>query len=163
MSFGPSDGTYPGPGPHVARSHSDTQVPRVRSAAERNRVRHLSCSRYGIFLLLWRYAIVMPAKLIARPVLPGGPSRALLRKVQRSVDQHGGALVSTRAELLRDNGTAHPHSTQWNDEVARFINSQIAEVLNRRERATVGRHFEAIQDHVARRVGEIAARQWVYQ
>jgi hypothetical protein len=116
-----------------------------------------------MFLSFLRHAIGIPAKLVAGPALAGGPSRVLLKKVEWIVDQHGDALVDMRAVLLREIGTASPHSRQWDDEVARFINSQIAEAIDGSERAAIERHFEAIRDHVARRVGEIAAQPWVYQ
>jgi hypothetical protein len=163
MSFGKSEHTYPGPGPHVRQSRSNTQVSSGRSAMECSRVLLLTRSARGMFVSLWHRAIVLPATLIARPIFIGAPSRALVRKVEEIVDQHSDALVRIRAELLHDIGTAWPQNSQWDDEVARFINSQIAEAFIPKERAAIERHFEAIQDHVARRVGEIAAHQWVYQ
>jgi hypothetical protein len=163
MSFGNSEHTYPGPrDPRSSepRQHAGFVEP-VSDGIDR--IPRLSRGCRRTFLSLWRRAIVMPARLIAWPVLLGGPSHALVRRVDAIVDQHGDALVSMRAELLRDIRAARPHNGQWDDEIARFINSRIAEALDESERAAIERHFETIQDHIARRVGEIAGQQWVYQ
>ena len=90
------------------------------------------------------------------------PGRALLEKVDQIVDGHGAALVKLRAERFCYHETPHRDHSGWRDEVTRFINSQIAEALNRNELVRIEKHFAAIHDHVARRVAEIAARQWIY-
>jgi glycosyltransferase involved in cell wall biosynthesis len=100
-------------------------------------------------------------KLSRNPFRAMSPGRVLLRKVDRVVVVHGAALIKLRAERLAffDDQACHD---RWDDEVRRFINSQIAETLDESELAQIERHHVSIQHHVARRVAEIAATQWTY-
>jgi hypothetical protein len=91
--------------------------------------------------------------------------RALMRKVETKakqvIDQHADALIGTRALLLRYDGTS-ASSPAWEETVARFISSEIARVLDQQELAALEGDFRAMQAYVARRIGEIAASQWIY-
>jgi hypothetical protein len=82
------------------------------------------------------------------------------RKVDEVVQRHAAQLIAIRASIFRY-GT-DLSDTQWDQEIVRFIYAQLAEMLDASKLAAVERHFRKIHSHVARRVGEIAAHQWVY-
>jgi hypothetical protein len=110
---------------------------------------------------IWRILIATPVAAITARLSGARPSRALTRKVDEAVERHAAQLIALRASLLCY-GTGEPGPTQWDQEVARFIHAQLAEVLNAGELAAVERHFGEIHARVAQRVDEIAAHHWVY-
>lgn len=116
---------------------------------------------YNRVASLWRMLIATPITSVAA-LLPGaGPGNALTRKVDKMVDRHAAALVALRAAAFRD-GIDDFGRSQWDHEVARFINSHVAEVLDANGLAAMERHFREIHSRVAQRVSEIAADQWPY-
>jgi hypothetical protein len=110
---------------------------------------------------LWRILVATPIASVAA-VLPGAKrSNGLTGKVDQVVDRHAAALVALRAAAFRHGTDDFGHS-RWDHEVARFINSEVTEMLDAGELAALGRHFKEIHSRVAQRVGEIAADQWAY-
>jgi hypothetical protein len=109
----------------------------------------------------WRVLITTPIASVTALLSGARPSRALTRKVDEVVERHAARLVALRASVFRY-GTDETGHTQWDQEVARFIHAQVAEVLDAAELAAVERHFREIHSRVAQRVSERAADQWVY-
>jgi hypothetical protein len=105
--------------------------------------------------------IATPIAAITARLSGARPSRTLTRKVDEAVERHAPQLIALRASLFCY-GTGEPGHTQWDQEVARFIHTQLAGALDVGELAAVERHFREIHSRVAQRVDEIAADHWVY-
>jgi hypothetical protein len=116
---------------------------------------------YNRVARIWRVLIATPIAFVVALWSGARPSRGLTRKVDEVVERHADRLVALRASVFRY-GADDPDHTQWDQEVARFIHAQLAEVLDAAELAAVECHFGEIHSRVAQRVGEIAADQWVY-
>jgi hypothetical protein len=144
-----------------ARRHFQVRRGARRISADWSRGTRDRHSRlYNRVARIWRVLIATLAYVAA--LLSGAsPSRALARKVDAVVERHAARLVALRASAFRY-GTDDPGHTQWDQEVARFIHAQVAEVLDAAELAAVERHFRQIHSRVAQRVSECAAHQWVY-
>ena len=145
-----------------ARRHFQVRRGARRSSAEWPRGARDRHSRlYNRVARIWHVLIATPIASVIALLSGARPSRALTRKVDEVVERHAARLVELRASVCRY-GTDDPGHTQWDQEVARFIHGQVAEVLDAAELAAVERHFREIHSRVARRVSESAAHQWVY-
>jgi hypothetical protein len=145
-----------------ARRHFQVQRDARRISADSSRG---TSDRHGQFYnrvaWIWRVWIATPIASVAALLWGAGPSGVLMRKVDAVVERHAARLVALRASVFRY-GTDDPGQTQWDQEVARFIHAQVAEVLDATEVAAIERHFREIHSRVAQRVSESAAHQWVY-
>jgi hypothetical protein len=96
---------------------------------------------------------------LSTPYVP----RKLRSQVEDAVDRHLDKLIALRAELLKYWPNGELGSTEWNDEVERFMHSQLAESLTAAEARSVERHRDEIACLVALRVARAAARPVWYQ
>jgi hypothetical protein len=145
-----------------ARRHFQVRRGARRISADRSTgTRDWHSQLYDKVARIWRVLIATPIASITALLSGARPSSALTREVDEVVKPPCGS-PGRRTGIgisLWDRGPG-PHPV---DEVARFIHAQVAEVLDAGEPSVVERHFREIHSHVAQRVSENAAHQWVYR
>lgn len=94
---------------------------------------------------------------------PRSRKARLAEKIDQVVDRHIDSLIRMRAELLKYDACGKLRSRSWDEEVIRFINSQVANTLSRRDLAAVDKRFDEIAHRVTNRVAEAIARHPLYQ
>ncbi len=77
--------------------------------------------------------------------------------VERAVDRHLDKLVGLRAELLEYRGDGRLRSRAWDDEIERFMNSQLAGELTAAEARALEKCRGEVARLIAARVGQAAA------
>jgi hypothetical protein len=87
-----------------------------------------------------------------------GRRRQRLRsKVEYAVDRHLDKLIALRAELLSYGSNGELHSREWDEEIERFMHSQIAETMTAAEAKAMERRRDDLTRVVEARVARAAA------
>jgi hypothetical protein len=83
--------------------------------------------------------------------------RRLDSKVQEAVDRHIDKLIALRAELLSYGSTGELTSREWDQEIERFMHSQVAESVTPAEAKALERRHDDVTRLIAARVAQAAA------
>ncbi len=89
--------------------------------------------------------------------------RRLLRKLDLAIDRHIDTLVRVRAWSIRYDATGRLQSPEWQQEIERFLDSQLTATLTEREIERLQARRAALAARVARCVAAGVARLPVYQ
>ncbi|MGO8918149.1 MAG: hypothetical protein ACLQJR_19790 [Stellaceae bacterium] len=90
-------------------------------------------------------------------------SRQLLEKVDAAIDRHIDTLVEVRAFSARYDENGLLRSREWQEEIDRFLDSQVSATLTKREIRRLENRRPYFATWVARRVAESVARMPIYQ
>lgn len=90
-------------------------------------------------------------------------SRELLAKLEAAIEQHIDGLVQVRAHALHYDNSGRLSSRDWQQEIERFLDSQLSATLSERELRLLADRREDCAALVARRVANGVARLPVYQ
>lgn len=121
---------------------------------------------YGLdrTLALVMIASFVPASLVAAYLwFRRQRDRQLLGKLDLAIDRHIDTLVRVRAESIRYDENGRLQSPEWQQEIERFLDSQLTATLTRREIALLQERRAALTARVARCVAAGVARSPIYQ
>jgi len=90
-------------------------------------------------------------------------SRQLLEKIDAAIDRHIDTLVQVRARSVRYDENGLLRSREWQEEIDRFLNSQVSATLNKRELRRLEKRRPYFAVWVAGRIAAGAARMPIYQ
>lgn len=98
---------------------------------------------------------------IGRRLYSGKPS--LADKIDDAIERNLDTLVAIRARSLRYDLRGELQMREWQEEIARFLNSQVAERLTPRELAELEKSTGEFARRVADRVARAIARHPLYR
>lgn len=90
-------------------------------------------------------------------------TRQLAEKLEIAIDQHIDRLVSVRAQSVRFDAEGRLYSEEWQQEIERFLDSQLSSTLSARELRRLEARRARFVRLVAARVAAGVARLPVYQ
>ena len=94
---------------------------------------------------------------------PHQRKRQLSQQVAYLVDQHLAHLIRVRAEALSYDRAGRPTFQDWNDEIDRFLNSQVMAAIGESERRLLLKHRSELRLMIAVRVASAISSHPLYQ
>lgn len=114
-------------------------------------------------MVLVAAAAVLMLLAVAYGALRRRAIRRLAHKLEIAIDRHIDTLVSVRAQSVRYDASGRLHSPEWQQEIERFLDSQLSAVLSRWELRRLEHRRRQFARLVADRVAAGVARLPVYQ
>jgi hypothetical protein len=90
-------------------------------------------------------------------------TRQLAEKLEMAIDRHIDRLISVRAQSVRFDAEGRLYSEDWQQEIERFLDSQLSSTLSARELRQLAARRARFARFVADRVAAGVARLPVYQ
>jgi hypothetical protein len=94
---------------------------------------------------------------------PRQRKRRLSRQVASLVDQHLAHLIRVRAQALSFDRSGRPAFQDWNDEIDRFLNSQVTGAIGESEHRLLQKHRSELKLMIAVRVASAIGSHPLYQ
>ena len=94
---------------------------------------------------------------------PHQRKRRLSSQVASLVDQHLAHLIRVRAEALSFDRSGRPAFQDWNDEIDRFLNSQVTGAIGESEHRLLHKHRNELKLMIAVRVASAISSHPLYQ
>jgi hypothetical protein len=94
---------------------------------------------------------------------PRQRKRRLSQHVAQLVDQHLTHLIRIRAEALSFDRSGRPKFQDWDDEIDRFLNSQVTAAIGEPERRLLLKHRKGLKLMIAVRVADAISSHPLYQ